>query len=99
MLHSAEAHTPDACSKGGGFFGRRERGLPPLERSGMLAVEDPTEPSNDLAKGSFNAHKACAAAGQPENGLVLGPASGFFWPCNMLMGAWGSVLRCAAGAA
>ena len=41
--------------KGGSFFDKRSRGLHQYERPYMLAVEDPNDPTNDLAKGSYNA--------------------------------------------
>ena len=40
--------------KGGAFFDKRSRGLLQYERPYMFAVEDPNEPDNDLAKGSYN---------------------------------------------
>lgn len=46
-----------ACRKGGSYFGKRSRGMLQPDRPYMLAVEDPKDPSNDLAKGSYNIQK------------------------------------------
>ncbi len=36
------------------FFNKRARGLLQAARTFMLAVEDPNDPDNDLARGSYN---------------------------------------------
>lgn len=41
--------------KGATFFDKRSRGHYQYERPFMLSVEDPNDPENDLAKGSYNA--------------------------------------------
>ncbi len=45
--------------RGGCFFSKRSRGMLQAERPYMMAVEDPNEPTNDLAKGSYNIQKVC----------------------------------------
>ena len=40
--------------KGATFFNKRARGLLQAARMFMLAVEDPNDPDNDLARGSYN---------------------------------------------
>ena len=42
------------CRKGAPFFNKRARGLLQAARIFMLAVEDPNDPDNDLARGSYN---------------------------------------------
>ena len=43
-----------ARRKGAPFFNKRARGLLQAARTFMLAVEDPNDPDNDLARGSYN---------------------------------------------
>ena len=45
-----------ACRNGGEFFAKLDRPDPFYQelRPGMLAIEDPRDPDNDLGKGSFN---------------------------------------------
>ncbi len=43
------------CRKGAAFYDKRSRGHMQFERPFMLSVEDPNDPDNDLAKGSYNA--------------------------------------------
>lgn len=43
--------------KGGLFFYKRDRGFQQLERPFFLAVEDPQDVTNDLAKGSYAIQK------------------------------------------
>ncbi|KAK9907979.1 hypothetical protein WJX75_000974 [Coccomyxa subellipsoidea] len=50
-----------SCRKGGCYFGKRSRGMLQPDRPYMLAVEDPKDPSNDLAKGSYNIQKVRSA--------------------------------------
>ena len=42
---------------GGYYFYKRDKGFLQRERPSMLAVEDPQDPANDLAKGSYNIPK------------------------------------------
>ena len=43
--------------KGGSYFYKRDRGFQQLDRPFFLAVEDPQDVTNDLAKGSFAIQK------------------------------------------
>ena len=55
---AAQKMVPRLRRKGGAFYRRHDRGpAAHMDRPGILAVEDPMDPSNDLAKGSYNAHK------------------------------------------
>ena len=47
--------------KGGSFFYKRDRGFQQLERPFFLAVEDPQDVTNDLAKGSYAIQKVSSA--------------------------------------
>lgn len=46
-----------SCSNGGYYFYKRDKGFLQRERPSMLAVEDPQDPTNDLARGSYNIPK------------------------------------------
>jgi len=46
------------CRKGGKYFYKRDRGFYQYERPNFLAVEDPQDLGNDLAKGSYAVDKA-----------------------------------------
>ncbi len=47
------------CRKGGRYFYKRDRGFYQHERPHFLAVEDPQDVTNDLARGSYNIEKVC----------------------------------------
>ena len=42
------------CADGGGFFSKHAKGFGNDRRTWLLAVEDPYDPTNDLARNSFN---------------------------------------------
>ena len=48
---------PTLRRKGATFFNKRARGLLQAARIWMLAVEDPNDPDNDLARGSYNINR------------------------------------------
>ncbi|EGN95678.1 hypothetical protein SERLA73DRAFT_60289 [Serpula lacrymans var. lacrymans S7.3] len=43
--------------KGGTYFNKRQRGWYDFYKTNLLSIEDPTEPSNDISKGSFGIAK------------------------------------------
>lgn len=65
VTHGSE-HTPEmtqggprlvCCRKGGRYFYKRDCGFYQHERPHFLAVEDPQDVTNDLARGSYNIEK------------------------------------------
>ena len=57
MLRSASERAVSWRRKGGSYFYKRDRGFQQLERPFFLAVEDPQDVTNDLAKGSYAIQK------------------------------------------
>ncbi|TFK22958.1 hypothetical protein FA15DRAFT_670964 [Coprinopsis marcescibilis] len=47
--------------EGGTYFSKRQRGWFDYQKRGLLSVEDPADPSNDISKGSFAFHKVKTA--------------------------------------
>ena len=54
------------CRKGGRYFYKRDRGFYQHERPHFLAVEDPQDVTNDLARGSYNVEKVPTFLGLPS---------------------------------
>ncbi|EDR03218.1 uncharacterized protein LACBIDRAFT_142837, partial [Laccaria bicolor S238N-H82] len=46
---------------GGMYFSKRKRGWYDYDRRGILSLEDPADPSNDISKGSYGFHKVRTA--------------------------------------
>ena len=54
------------CRKGGKYFYKRDRGFYQHERPHFLAVEDPQDVTNDLAKGSYNIERVLPCIVSPN---------------------------------
>ena len=59
MLIGSSSRASLSCRKGGRYFYKRDRGFYQHERPHFLAVEDPQDVTNDLARGSYNIEKVC----------------------------------------
>ncbi|KAH6902452.1 hypothetical protein BKA70DRAFT_1306935 [Coprinopsis sp. MPI-PUGE-AT-0042] len=46
---------------GGTYFSKRQRGWFDFAKRGLLSIEDPADPSNDISKGSYGFHKVKTA--------------------------------------
>ncbi len=56
-LRASLSRSMCCCRKGGRYFHKRDRGFYQHERPHFLAVEDPQDVTNDLARGSYNIEK------------------------------------------
>ncbi|ESQ43118.1 hypothetical protein EUTSA_v10013073mg [Eutrema salsugineum] len=69
-----------SCKKGGSFFSKSDKGFLNDARPGLLSIEDPQAPENDLGKSSFNYYQirsafamALSTLTNAEAILALGP--------------------------
>ena len=62
--------SPACCRKGGRYFYKRDRGFYQHERPHFLAVEDPQDVTNDLARGSYNVEKVPTSPLSPDLALA-----------------------------
>ncbi|XP_010442950.1 PREDICTED: non-canonical poly(A) RNA polymerase PAPD5 [Camelina sativa] len=75
-----------SCKKGGSFFSKSNKGFLNLGRPGLISIEDPQTPDNDIGKNSFNYFQIRSAFGMALSTLTNAKAILALGPNRSILG-------------